>query len=130
MGQSEGITIKELHLANLSIQELIRSRIAENGTNQTQKPATKPTLMQSKELLANARESKGAFIDNKFSRPTLLKNLDTKPKVVEAKINVAEAHTTLTRATVHADFEKQAKAHRNVKLGFTRTPRVISKLIG
>lgn len=119
-------------MANLSIQELIKSRIAENGgkTTQTaQKPVTKPSLPQSKELLANARESKGVFVENKFSRPTLLKNLDKKPGLAEAQIHVAEAHTTLTRATVQADFEKQAKAHRRVKLGFTRTPRVISKLI-
>lgn len=116
-------------MANLSIQELIKSRIAENGGSTTQKVAVKTNLTQSKELLTNARESKGVFVENKFSRPTLLKNLDSKPQVVEAQIRVAEAHTTLTRATVHADFEKQAKAHHRVQLGFTRTPRIISKLM-
>ena len=120
-------------MANNSIQELIKAKIARNTTETQQKPENipnrLPNMTQSKVLLGNARETKGAFVENKFSRPTLLKNPGTKPQVVKAQLNVAEAHTTLTRATVHADFEKQAKAHRTVKLGFTRTPRVISKLI-
>ena len=88
-----------------------------------------PNMDQTKILLGNARESKGAFVENRFSRPTLLKNPGSKPQVEKAQRKVAEAHTTLTRATVHADFERQAQAHRTVKLGFTRTPRMISKLL-
>ena len=116
-------------MANISIQDLIRAKIAKNAQKTTQEqgivPASLPYMAQDKGF--QPQKYKKVFSDNKFSRPTLLKNLN---KADEAKIQVAQAHTTMTKAAIQADFEKQTKAHRNVKLGFTRTPRVISKLIG
>jgi hypothetical protein len=127
-------------LPNSTIQELVKSKIAKNQSTLREKSrsALRPEAeslnykLKTKEIseqLGSSREEKPLFLKNQFSRPTLLKNLDKDDKVSTAKLKVAEAHTTITRATVHADFAKQAKAHRNVKLGFTRTPRVIAKLM-
>lgn len=129
-------------MPNISIQELVKSKIAKNqgvprehnrpiSGKEAEKLNYKLKTKEISTQLGSTREEKPLFVQNRFSRPTLLKNLNNKEdKVTVAKIKVAEAHTIITRASVHVDFEKQAKAHRNVKLGFTRTPRVIAKLMG
>lgn len=117
-------------MAASSIQELIKSKIAVNSPDYSAKitiSSRSKSLGDSRDNKRDQETQKPSFINQNLRRPTLLKNSDT--KVDKAKINVAEAHSTLTRASVHADIEKKAKAHRRVQLGFTRTPRVISKLI-
>ena len=112
--------VRDMVRSKPSISVVVDSMLGNKPAEKVQKAKA------SKQIQSPPTVNTQANLPRKIQRPTLLRDLDKKE---EAKVHVANAHATLTKASVHADFNRKAQAHKNARLGFTRTPMAIQNLI-
>jgi hypothetical protein len=130
----------QLNHKGKDIREIIKERVA--GKSYIRKEAPRTQLLTAPRLRTVAQSIMGSIdsskdalqkeVENPYAKdkfklntPTLVQKLKPESK---AKLQVASAHTTLSQATIAADFAAKTQAHRNAKLGFTWVPKAIQNL--